>query len=184
MLLAEEVQKLQREHDNLTERLAGLSAENGRLQSNPNQNELLKLRGEVGVLQQKATELSSLKQDERLTFTTEDVFKLHQMHSSDAMGKIIEAVKKFSEIHNGEYPHNFDELKASVEISPTNFAGNLGFDDFVFLPPGTVDFRGTPMILRNCNPIINPQGESIWVYGSINTNGIPSTDIMAAKYGD
>jgi RNA polymerase sigma factor (sigma-70 family) len=49
--LAEQNQKLQRERDGATNRLAGLLAENARLKSNPNQNELLKLRGEVGVLQ-------------------------------------------------------------------------------------------------------------------------------------
>ncbi|MEO7299389.1 MAG: sigma-70 family RNA polymerase sigma factor [Verrucomicrobiota bacterium] len=182
--LAEQIQQLQRERDDATKGLAGLLAENARFRSNPNQNEFLKLRGDVGVLQQKATELSRLKQDERLTFTTEDVFKVHQMHSSDAMGKIIEAVKKFSKIHSGEYPRDFDELKASVEISPTNLAGSLGFSDFVFLAPGTVDFEGTPLILRNRNPIINPRGESIWVYGLIDTNGNPSMHIMAAQYGN
>lgn len=48
--LAEEIQQLQRERDEATNRLAGLLVENARLKSNPNQMELLKLRGEVTQL--------------------------------------------------------------------------------------------------------------------------------------
>jgi RNA polymerase sigma factor (sigma-70 family) len=48
--LAEQIQKLQRERDEATNRLAELFAENARLKSHSNENELLKLRGEVGVL--------------------------------------------------------------------------------------------------------------------------------------
>lgn len=52
--LAEQNQQLQRERDAATNRLAGLLAENSRLKSNPNQNELLKLRGENTVLRNEA----------------------------------------------------------------------------------------------------------------------------------
>jgi RNA polymerase sigma factor (sigma-70 family) len=45
--LAEQIQQLQHERDDATNRLAGLIADNARLKSNPNQTELLKLRGEV-----------------------------------------------------------------------------------------------------------------------------------------
>ena len=48
--LAEQIQELQRERDDVTNRLAGLLAENEQLKSNSNESELLKLRGEVGVL--------------------------------------------------------------------------------------------------------------------------------------
>jgi RNA polymerase sigma factor (sigma-70 family) len=61
--LAGQVQQLQRERDDATNQLAGLLAENSRLQSNPTQTELLKLRGEVGVLRQKANNLAQLVRD-------------------------------------------------------------------------------------------------------------------------
>jgi len=48
--LAEQNRLLQRERDDATNRLAGLLVENARLKSNLNQNELLKLRGEVAQL--------------------------------------------------------------------------------------------------------------------------------------
>ncbi|MGD0746065.1 MAG: sigma-70 family RNA polymerase sigma factor [Verrucomicrobiota bacterium] len=53
--LAEQIRQLQRERDDATNRLADLVAENLRLKSNPNQNELLKLRGQVGALRQEKT---------------------------------------------------------------------------------------------------------------------------------
>ncbi|HEY5042018.1 MAG TPA: sigma-70 family RNA polymerase sigma factor [Verrucomicrobiae bacterium] len=49
--LTSQIQQLEREHDDATNQLAGLLAENSRLKSNQNMAELLKLRGEVSVLQ-------------------------------------------------------------------------------------------------------------------------------------
>ncbi len=46
----EQIRPLQRERDEATNRLAELFAENAQLKSHSNENELLKLRGEVGVL--------------------------------------------------------------------------------------------------------------------------------------
>ena len=48
--LTDQNQQLQRERDDATNRLAGLLAENARLKSNANQNELLRLRGEMAQL--------------------------------------------------------------------------------------------------------------------------------------
>lgn len=55
--LAEQIQQLQRLHAESTNLVAGLRAENLRLNADTNQSELLKLRGEVGVLQQQRHEL-------------------------------------------------------------------------------------------------------------------------------
>ncbi len=57
--LAEQIRQLQRERDVATNRLAGLLAENEQLKSNPHEAELLKLRGEVGVLKQTTSALSN-----------------------------------------------------------------------------------------------------------------------------
>jgi RNA polymerase sigma factor (sigma-70 family) len=50
--LAEQLRQFQKERDDTTNRLASLLVENSRLNSNPNQAELLKLRGEVGQLRE------------------------------------------------------------------------------------------------------------------------------------
>jgi RNA polymerase sigma factor (sigma-70 family) len=54
--LAEQLAQLQRERDDATNQLAALQAENDQSQSNPNENELLKLRGEVTQLQNEAND--------------------------------------------------------------------------------------------------------------------------------
>jgi RNA polymerase sigma factor (sigma-70 family) len=48
--LADQIQQLQRERDNATNQLASLEAENKQLKSHSNENELLRLRGEVTQL--------------------------------------------------------------------------------------------------------------------------------------
>jgi RNA polymerase sigma factor (sigma-70 family) len=51
----EQLAQLQRDRDDATNRLAGLLAENAQLKSGSNENELLKLRGQVGLLQRQLT---------------------------------------------------------------------------------------------------------------------------------
>ncbi len=59
--LAEQIQQLQNSFANATNRLADLAAENLRLKSNPNQTELLKLRGEVTRLNNQLRQQSAEK---------------------------------------------------------------------------------------------------------------------------
>ncbi|MGA9780256.1 MAG: sigma-70 family RNA polymerase sigma factor [Limisphaerales bacterium] len=54
--LATQIQQLQRERDDATNQLANLLAENKQLKSNPNETELLKLRGEMARLQNEAND--------------------------------------------------------------------------------------------------------------------------------
>lgn len=53
---AEQIRQLQRERDEATKKVGDLLAENLRLKSNPNQTELLKLRGEVAQLHNEASD--------------------------------------------------------------------------------------------------------------------------------
>lgn len=59
--LVEQIQQLQSDFADATNRLAGLLAENSRLITNPNEAELLKLRGEVSLLRRDTQELPGLK---------------------------------------------------------------------------------------------------------------------------
>jgi RNA polymerase sigma factor (sigma-70 family) len=59
--LADQIRRLQYERDNATNQVAGLLAENGQLKSHSNENELLRLRGQVAPAQANARELSKLK---------------------------------------------------------------------------------------------------------------------------
>ena len=69
--LAEQIRQLQRERDDATNRLANLLAENEQLKSNPNQTELLRLRGQVTTLQADTTKLRT---DAAQNATANDAF--------------------------------------------------------------------------------------------------------------
>ena len=181
--LTEQDQQFRKERDDALRELATLRENNARFSASTNMTELLRLRGEVGLLRQATIELNKLKQDTRLTFSEDDVTKVQQMHATETMNKLMSAIKQFTTIHAGRYPKDFSELKASVDISPTDFQGNLGFDDFVFLAPDTRDFQGTLLILRNRSPIKSPKGDFVWIYGSLKSD-VPSTIATTARYGD
>ena len=67
--MTEQIQKLQQERDDATQRLAAIRDENERL--NRNSAELLKLRGEVGLLRQAQSELARMReQNQRMLNAT------------------------------------------------------------------------------------------------------------------
>ena len=181
--MTEQAQQSKKERDDAIRELLTLRENNERISASTNMPELLRLRGEVGLLRQATIELNKLRQDPRLTFSEDDVAKVQQMHATETMNKLMSAIKQFTTIHAGRYPKDFSELKASVEISLTDFQGNLSFEDFVFLAPDTTDFQGTLLILRKHSPIKSPRGDLVWIYGSLK-NDVPSTITTAASYGD
>ena len=95
--LANQFQQLQRERDDATNRLAGLLAEILRLKSNPNQSELLKLRGQVTALSADATKRS--QSDNSLA----DMAKSPQMREfmKTAMASSVDKIyaKLFADLH-------------------------------------------------------------------------------------
>lgn len=97
--LAEQIQQLQNDRDNSTNRLADLLAENSRLKSNSNQNELLKLRGQVGVLRTQASQQAKLKREPSLADITnsspmQEIFKSSVTASFDKVyGKLFTDLK-------------------------------------------------------------------------------------------
>lgn len=95
--LTGQIAQLQRERDDATNRLAGLLAEILRLKSNPNQSELLKLRGQVTALSADATKRS--QSDNSLA----DMAKSPQMREfmKTAMASSVDKVyaKLFADLH-------------------------------------------------------------------------------------
>jgi RNA polymerase sigma factor (sigma-70 family) len=72
--LAEQIRQLQRERDEATNRLARVITENAQLESSSNEAELLKLRGEIAVLQnQRNTANQFLEATKRLGFAPAEV---------------------------------------------------------------------------------------------------------------
>jgi tetratricopeptide (TPR) repeat protein len=101
-LLNDQLAQLQREHDAATNQTAGLLAENAQLKYGSNQDELLKLRGEVGVLRTQLTnKQNSKKSDQPPLASAGDYYQRAMKHSM-----------------NHEYEAELEDLNKAVELDP------------------------------------------------------------------
>jgi RNA polymerase sigma factor (sigma-70 family) len=101
--LAEQIQQLQRERDDAMKQLGGLLAENAQLKSNPNETELLKLRGEVGVLRAQFANANNAK-----TQSKQAPLSSAQEYYSRAMTHSM----------NHEYEAQLEDLNKAIELDP------------------------------------------------------------------
>jgi RNA polymerase sigma factor (sigma-70 family) len=193
--------KLREENVSFRQQIARLKADNENLSNlaaramkpallpGDGSNELLRLRGEVGMLRQQTNELGRLRQENRKLLSqvaalsgltnpvsAEDQFILRHTHAVDAMSILLTAVKNYAEKHNGQYPESFDQLAASGDLTTTSFAGLLGLDDFELVKDGSVNPRGGKIILRLRVPLSKSNKLSEMVVGEIGDDGVPHTE--------
>jgi len=195
--------KLREENESLTQQLARLQTDNESLSSHATQtnkptplpndqfNELLRLRGEVGMLRQQTNELAKFRQENRKLLSqvaaqseptnqvaAEDQFILRQTHAVDAMSTLLAAIKNYVAKHNGQYPESFDQLTVSGDLGISNFAGNLKLDDFELKKDGAVDPQGNKVILSIRVPLQRAGRPSVIVLGGITDDGVTHTTTM------
>jgi RNA polymerase sigma factor (sigma-70 family) len=194
-------EKLRADNAALTQQLAQLKTDNASLSNRlaagdakklPDEqfNELLKLRGEVGMLRQQTIELGKFRQENRKLLSqvaaqsdptnlvsAEDQFTLRQTHAVDGMTTLLNAIKNYAAKHNGQYPGSFDQLTASGDLDTTNFAGNLGLGDFEFAKDGTVDQQGNRVLLSIRVPLQRTERTSVMVLGGISDDGVTHTEM-------
>jgi len=162
-----QITRLTAENESLSRQ--GASAQQPAAPSNGVSDELLRLRGEVGVLRQQTNKLGYLRQENRYLRTqvaaeaetanqlsAEDQYILRQKYALDAMLTLVEATKGYTAKHDGQYPTSFDQLSASGDLKTTNFAGNLGLDAFEVAEPGALAPNGQKLLFRLRDPI--PRG--------------------------
>jgi RNA polymerase sigma factor (sigma-70 family) len=174
------------------ESLSSLAAQSNNPASLPSDqfNELLRLRGQVGVLRAQITDFARLRQenqnllsklaaqsDPTNQLSTDDKFTLQQTHAVDALTLLLNAIKSYTTNHNGSYPESLEQLTASGDLGTTNFAGNLGLGDFQLINDGTVDHQGYRVILSIRAPIQRPGKQSVMVEGALNDAGLAQTEI-------
>jgi RNA polymerase sigma factor (sigma-70 family) len=101
--LVEQLAQLQRDRDDATNRLASLLADNVRLKSNSNENELLKLRGEIGVLRNQLPDAKNVNKpiEQPPLATAQDYLKRSLEHSAKR-----------------EYEAELDDLNHAIELDP------------------------------------------------------------------
>jgi hypothetical protein len=178
--LAEQIQQLQRERDEATNRLAGLLAENSKLKSNPERNELLKLRGEVGVLRNQASPELKEKLSSQAEFIRDDDYRLSRasLFMTDLMGnaygtgagKLPADFNQFTNIlrEDGNGGAFFEQV-VLPELERFDFF-NFGTDVFIHDARGTTlnpEFKHRLVICREKFPRQGPDG--IWrrIYGVV-----------------
>jgi RNA polymerase sigma factor (sigma-70 family) len=174
--LQQQFAQFKNDNENFSNRLAEI----GDAKKLPDEqfNELLKLRGEVGVLRRLTNQLSkaqsenqspsgqtSSSQNRAEQFSPEDLFELHQIHVVSAVKEIGLAIRMYAGDNNGQYPTNFDQIKN--ELVRTNFNGvPLNSVDLVNI--GLVN-ESTPnmIILRERESREDPYYHGSWsrVYG-------------------
>ncbi len=179
------------------DRLAQLESENQRLsnrlvnvksrvsQASEPSRELLRLRGEVGVLRQQTNELGVLRKENTTLsqavaenqVSAEDQLMVRQNHAVDAMTALLQAIKTYATNHNGQYPVNLEQLVAAGDLKATKLAGNLGPSDFEFGQSLGTDPQGNQTILRLRAPIAKPGGGGVMVVGGISDAGVPYTSV-------
>jgi len=113
--------------------------------------------------------------------SSDDRFILRQTHTVDAMGTLLAALKSYATNHDGQYPGNWGQLIESGALGNTNFAGNLGLDDFELAEAGAVDPNGRRILLRIRTPIPKSGGQSVIIEGAINDEGVPCTETFSVS---
>lgn len=172
------------------ERLSNLVAQVNKTAVPPGDQarELLRLRGEVGVLRQQTNELGRVRQENRRLSQAvdesetnqvfvEDQLIVRQTHAVDAITTLLQAIKNYATNHDGQYPGNLEQLTTAGDLAATNLAGNLGPSDFEFGQGAGVDPQGNKAILRLRVPIPKPGGGAVMVVGGISDDGVPHTSV-------
>jgi RNA polymerase sigma factor (sigma-70 family) len=118
--LADQFQQMRDNYADATNRLAGLLAENLRLQSNSDQTELLKLRGEVGMLRQQTDSLREALTSLQTNSADAGAVLRRWLDTDAARADLSMAMIGYTKSHNGFLPVNFAELAENLASnSPT-----------------------------------------------------------------
>jgi hypothetical protein len=186
-------EKLRAENESLTQQLAQLKTDNESLSNlaaraknsqplpDDQLNELLRLRGEVGVLRRQVVELGKLQEENRqiragldvaqapktqLSTTAPDQVEQHRIDTVNALKQLGLAMRIYAGDHEERYATNFDQLISGGEILTTNFNGGVTVSDFEFMNVGLVnDTMPDKIIFRERIPRQTPDGKWQRVYG-------------------
>ncbi len=93
--LAEQIRQLQNDRGNWTNQLADLLAENSHLKSSSNQNELLKLRGQVGLLRAQASQQAKLEREPSIADFAKSSRQMQEMLKSSVAASYDKVYAKF-----------------------------------------------------------------------------------------
>ena len=173
--LQQQIAQLKTDNANFSNQLANVG--DSKKLSDDQFNELLKLRGEVGVLRRQAGEATQLRdriqqirseaatnQNQLVQLSPTDQFDLQRIHTQNAMKYVGLAMRIYAGDHNGEYPTNFVQMKS--ELDGSAYPTNISLDTFEFINAGSVNEKYPQMIeLRERIPRQSPGGHWEREYG-------------------
>jgi hypothetical protein len=176
-MLHQQIAQSQTDNESLSNRLAATAD----TKSLPDEqlNELLKLRGEVGVLRNQITEFGKLREENRQLqsqvkaepnspnqLSPQEQFELHRIDMVTAMKQLGLAMRIYAGDHNNQYATNFDQLKNELG-GVTNFDGNISLNDIQFVNAGVVDDTMPQMIIfsERVPQQQSPNGSWAHIYG-------------------
>ena len=188
-------EKLRAENGSLTQQLAQLKTDNESLSnrlaaagdskslSDDKLNELLRLRGEVGILRRQAGEIGKLREEnqqlrkevqEQIQLPTQGQYEWHQTNSENAARHIELGMLMFASDGNNQYPNNFQYPTNLAQVSNyiegfTNQTSGIGTNHFEIVNPGLIitnsQDTARKMMLRERSPYRTPDGKWARMYG-------------------
>ena len=192
--LAQQLAQLQTDNESISNRLA--SAGDSKKLPDEQFNELLKLRGEVGVLRQQIIELGKLQeenqqlrekivamQSQSMRLPTKAEYNWYKTNTINTMKWLGLDMKVYAADHGDNYATNFDQL---VENEPAITNYPFGIDAVEFVNAGLVNGEYPEMIMfRETIPRHTPDGkwERIYALASGSVQTIISNDGNFDDYG-
>ncbi len=184
-------EKLRADNESLTQQIAQLQTDNGSLSnrlaeaadskslSDEQLNELLKLRGEVGVLRRQVNEFGKLRDEnqqlrdeilaahkEQTQLPTQAQYDWHRTNTINAARFVELAMIMFAGDNHDQYPTNFSQISNLTE-GMTNQTSGIGPEAFEFVNAGPANSQdaSTTIILREQNPFRTVDGKWSRTYG-------------------
>jgi hypothetical protein len=169
--LQQQIAQLQTDNQSLSNKLS--SAADSHKLSNEQFNELLKLRGQIGVLQKQLNDSQSELGKTSLAqsgFSEDEKFKLKQTDVSDAAKLIALMMLKYADNNDGLFPKTLEEFSTVTNflggsLDPNNLGGGIRMNDFEIyhgITTNTFKRYEQMIILREKNPRLMTDGKR-WI---------------------
>ena len=168
--LQQQIEGMKSNEDSLSNQLA--DAGNAKKLSTDEFNELLRLRGEVGLLRQQTNQLGHLReqnqqlQSQAVLNAEQIAFQSHQTDIVKMTEQLTLAERIYAYNHNDQYPTNLDQMFAEGELTTTNFNGGVTTGDLEFMNSGLLNLHWPEVIsFRERTARQSPDGGWVRVYG-------------------
>jgi len=194
--LAEQIQQLQKERDAATNRLAGMAEELAKIDRE--HRELLRLRGEVGMLRENTNELARLRDEESQIrdFTThlvqemptheQAVFNKKRIETANSAKFFSLAMRQYAANNNNSYPTDFNE-EFVTRLTATRADMTNWLNTFEFVPGATSAELASQfpsnIVFREKFPRQSPDGYWERTYGYADGSVWPQTS-ADGSFGD